>query len=62
MQPKNQSALDGQMLSYLTLSDPLPPLMYGVASMHGSRPTQSIKAFMALCADLVSTGRIPGTQ
>lgn len=62
VQPKNQSALDGQMLSYLALSDPLPPLMYGIASMQASRPTQSIKAFMALCSDLVSTGRIPGTQ
>jgi DNA-binding transcriptional LysR family regulator len=62
VQPKNQSALDGQRLSYLGLSDALPPLMYGVASMHGARPTKSVKAFMSLCTDLVSTGRIPGTQ
>jgi DNA-binding transcriptional LysR family regulator len=62
VQPKNQSTLDGQMLSYLALSDDLPPLMYGVASMRGSRPTQTVKAFMLLCTDLVSTGRIPGTQ
>lgn len=62
VQPRNKSALDGQMLSYLALSDELPPLMYGVASIRDTRPTQSAKAFISLCTDLVSTGRIPGTQ
>jgi DNA-binding transcriptional LysR family regulator len=62
VQPKNRSSLDGQMLSYLSLTDDLPPLMYGIASMRDSRPTQSIRAFMSLCSDLVSAGGIPGTQ
>lgn len=62
VQPKNRSALDGQMLSYLSLSDDLPPLMYGIASMRDSRPTQSVRAFISLCSELVSTGGIPGTQ
>ncbi len=60
-QPKNQSSLDGRKLAYLALEPTLRPLVHGVATLKGTRRTPTVDAFMALCQEILTNKKLPGT-
>jgi DNA-binding transcriptional LysR family regulator len=60
-QPRNRASLDGRPLAYLQLPAELRALTLGVAMAPGLRLTQTAKAFVALCREVIRDGHIPGT-
>lgn len=60
-QPRNRASLDGRPLAYLQLPAQLRALTLGVAMAPGLRLTQTAKAFVALCREVIRDGHIPGT-
>lgn len=61
-QPKNQTTLDDHKLSYLALENKLRPLVYGIATLKGTRRTPTIEAFLTLCRDVLFHKPLPGTR
>ncbi len=61
VQPRNRASLDGHPLAYLQLPAELRALTLGLAMAPGLRPTQTTKAFVALCRELIRDDHIPGT-
>jgi DNA-binding transcriptional LysR family regulator len=60
-QPRNRASLEGHQLAYLQLPGDLRALALGLATAPGLRPTQTTKAFVALCHELIRDDHIPGT-
>lgn len=61
VQPRNRASLDGHPLAYLQLPAELRALTLGLAMAPGLRATQTTKAFVALCRELIRDDHIPGT-
>ncbi|WP_284945143.1 LysR family transcriptional regulator [Acidisoma cladoniae] len=59
--PKNQASLDGLPLAYLSLEEPLPALVHGIATMATARSTPTISAFVHLCRARLLNRKLPGT-
>lgn len=60
-QARNRASLDGYPLAYLQLAGDLRALSLGLAIAPGLRPTQTTRAFVALCRELIRDDHIPGT-
>lgn len=62
VRPRNRASLDGNPLAYLPLSGVPRALVLGMALAPGLRRTETTKAFIALCRELIRDDRIPGTD
>jgi DNA-binding transcriptional LysR family regulator len=52
-QPRNRASLDGHKLAYLALEGNPKRLTLGIMMMRNTRRTQTVKAFLALCHELI---------
>jgi DNA-binding transcriptional LysR family regulator len=52
-QPRNRASLDGHKLAYLALEGNPKPLTLGIMMMQNTRHTQTVKAFLALCHEVI---------
>ncbi|WP_185369067.1 LysR family transcriptional regulator [Acetobacter pasteurianus] len=59
--PRNQQALDGKSLAYLTLEDECAPLLYGLFTIVDQKFPFRVSAFLDMCEQDLSGKPLPGT-
>lgn len=59
--PRNQLALDGKPLAYLSLEDESAPLVYGLFTVREQRLPLRVTAFLDMCLRDLSGKSLPGT-
>lgn len=60
--PLNNCAETGMPLSYIPLQGAYKPMVIGLASLNGIKPSRVVEAFISHCRENVSTGHIPGME
>lgn len=60
VRPRSDMALDGRKVVRVSLSDELPPLRVGVASLSRLKKSRLVSSFEQHCANFVSDAHIPG--
>jgi DNA-binding transcriptional LysR family regulator len=58
--PRIDQALDGRRVATVPLAGELRPMVLGVASLAGGRPTRVVTAFREHCRRMISPGSVPG--